>query len=41
MYSFVARQPILNRQQQPVAYELLFRQGLENVFPNISPEQVV
>jgi len=39
MYSFVARQPILNRQQQPVAYELLFRQGLENVFPNISPEQ--
>ena len=29
---FVARQPIFNRQQQVVAYELLFRKGLENTF---------
>lgn len=38
MYSFVARQPILNLQQQPVAYELLFRQGLSNQFPQVSAE---
>lgn len=39
MYSFVARQPILDQHQRPVAYELLFRQGLSNHFPNISAEQ--
>lgn len=38
MYSFVARQPILNLHQQPVAYELLFRQGLSNHFPQVSAE---
>lgn len=38
MHSFVARQPILDRQLRPVAYELLFRQGLENHFPDISAE---
>jgi len=38
MHSFVARQPILDRQLRPVAYELLFRQGLENQFPDISAE---
>ena len=29
---FVARQPILDRDQQVVGYELLFRDGIENVF---------
>lgn len=38
MYSFVARQPILNKHLQPVAYELLFRDGLSNAFPNVSAE---
>ncbi|KAA8999041.1 EAL domain-containing protein [Affinibrenneria salicis] len=38
MYSFVARQPILNRYLQPVAYELLFRQGIRNRFPDVSAE---
>ncbi|MBI9093072.1 MAG: HDOD domain-containing protein [Desulfobacterium sp.] len=32
---FVARQPILDRQQKTVAYELLFRDGLENSFPDM------
>ncbi|MGL4752126.1 MAG: EAL and HDOD domain-containing protein [Aeromonadaceae bacterium] len=39
MYSFVARQPILDEHQRPVAYELLFRKGLSNSFPDISAEQ--
>ncbi len=38
MYSFVARQPILDQHQRPVAYELLFREGLSNQFPNVSAE---
>lgn len=38
MYSFVARQPILDHHQSPVAYELLFREGLSNQFPNVSAE---
>ncbi|OSN09912.1 diguanylate phosphodiesterase [Lonsdalea iberica] len=38
MYSFVARQPILDQHLQPVAYELLFRQGITNKFPDVSPE---
>ncbi|MCP4119894.1 MAG: HDOD domain-containing protein [Desulfobacteraceae bacterium] len=32
---YVARQPILDRQQRTVAYELLFRDGLENSFPDM------
>jgi len=39
MYSYVARQPILNSDQQVVAYELLFRDGESNSFPNIDPNQ--
>ena len=39
MYSFVARQPILDTKQKTVAYELLFRQGLTNAFPKISSAQ--
>jgi len=35
MYSYIARQPILNRQKKLVAYELLFRDGPANRFPNI------
>src|SRR5512144_3140534 len=31
-FRFVARQPILNREQQVLAYELLFRDGIENFF---------
>jgi EAL and modified HD-GYP domain-containing signal transduction protein len=33
MKVFVARQPIMNRNNQVVAYELLYRDGAENVFP--------
>jgi EAL and modified HD-GYP domain-containing signal transduction protein len=32
LFRFVARQPILTREQQVFGYELLFRDGLENVF---------
>lgn len=39
MYSFVARQPILDRKMKTYAYELLFRQGLTNAFPQISSEK--
>ncbi|WP_409159560.1 EAL and HDOD domain-containing protein [Pectobacterium sp. B2J-2] len=38
MYSFVARQPILNQHLQTVAYELLFRMDVTNKFPDVSPE---
>jgi EAL and modified HD-GYP domain-containing signal transduction protein len=31
-FRFVARQPILNRDQQVIGYELLFRGGIENFF---------
>ncbi len=39
MYSYVARQPILNVNQELEAYELLFRDGESNSFPNIDPDQ--
>lgn len=32
---FVARQPIFNKQKKLFAYELLFRTGMSNAFPNI------
>lgn len=35
MYFYAARQPILDRNKQLYAYELLFRDSLENVFPEI------
>lgn len=38
MYSFVARQPIFDRDLHTVAYELLFRSGLNNYFPNVPAE---
>jgi len=39
LYSYVARQPILSSDQELVAYELLFRDGESNCFPNIDPNQ--
>lgn len=39
MYSFVARQPILDTKKRTYAYELLFRKGLTNAFPNVSSEE--
>ncbi|ACS85961.1 EAL and HDOD domain-containing protein [Musicola paradisiaca] len=38
MYSFVARQPIFDRHLNTVAYEIFFRNGLTNAFPNVSSE---
>jgi EAL and modified HD-GYP domain-containing signal transduction protein len=39
MEVFVARQPIFNGKMKVVAYELLFRSGLENAFPNVNGDQ--
>ena len=39
MSVFVARQAILNRNQNVVAYELLFRDSPENCFPGVSDGQ--
>ncbi|WP_153731129.1 EAL and HDOD domain-containing protein [Sporosarcina obsidiansis] len=36
---FIGRQPILGRQGNIYAYELLYRNSEENVFPDINPEQ--
>ena len=33
MKVFTARQAIFNRRQHTVAYEVFFRDGIENVFP--------
>lgn len=38
MYAYIARQPILNADKVVVAYELLFRDGKSNQFPNIDPD---
>lgn len=38
-YSYIARQPILDAQKNLVAYELLFRDGPNNKFPDIEAEQ--
>jgi c-di-GMP-related signal transduction protein len=35
MDTFVARQPILDRSKDTIAYELLFRDGIKNAFPDI------
>jgi EAL and modified HD-GYP domain-containing signal transduction protein len=39
MFAYVARQPILDRKQDVYAYELLFRDGKSNSFPDISPDE--
>lgn len=37
MEVFVARQPILDAEQRVYGYELLFRSGMDNVFPGTDP----
>lgn len=38
MYFYIARQAILNRDKSMYGYELLFRNGANNAFPDISPD---
>ncbi|TMO62566.1 EAL and HDOD domain-containing protein [Pseudoalteromonas aurantia] len=39
MYFYAARQPILDINKELVGYELLFRDGVDNVFPNIDGDE--
>jgi EAL and modified HD-GYP domain-containing signal transduction protein len=39
MYSYVARQPILDINRELFAYELLFRDGKSNAFPDVCPDE--
>ncbi|MFC4655421.1 MULTISPECIES: EAL and HDOD domain-containing protein [Rheinheimera] len=39
MYCYVARQPIFNLQKEVMGYELLFRDGVDNSFPNINADE--
>lgn len=39
MFAYVARQAIYDKQKQVFAYELLFRNGLENCFPDVLPDE--
>ncbi|RDV24192.1 EAL domain-containing protein [Alteromonas aestuariivivens] len=39
MFAYVARQPIFDANQEVYAYELLFRNGEDNCFPDISPDE--
>ena len=39
MYFYAARQPILDKEKQLYAYELLFRDSIDNVFPNIDGDE--
>ena len=39
MSFYAARQPILNKDKTLFAYELLFRQSLDNIFPNINDNE--
>jgi c-di-GMP-related signal transduction protein len=39
METFIARQPIFDRQQKVYAYELLFRSGLDNIFDYPDPDE--
>ena len=38
MYSYVARQPILDLKKNTIGYELLFRDGPKNTFPAVEAE---
>lgn len=38
MHAYIAKQPILNNVRQIVAYELLYRDSLDNSFPTINAE---
>ncbi|MDP5205812.1 hypothetical protein ORI99_01955 [Alishewanella sp. SMS9] len=39
MYGFIARQPIFNVSKETIGYELLFRDGEANAFPNINADE--
>jgi len=39
MYFYTARQPILDKEKNLFAYELLFRDGVENVFPEVDSNE--
>lgn len=39
MYTYVARQPILDLAKKTIGYELLFRDGPKNTFPLVEPEE--
>lgn len=39
MYFYAARQPILNAEKKLFAYELLFRDSVDNVFPDIDEDE--
>lgn len=39
MFAYVARQAILDREQKIQGYELLFRDGKQNCFPEVQPDQ--
>lgn len=38
-FSYIARQPIVDRRQRVFGYELLFRDSEQNSFPNIDPDE--
>ncbi|GHG68374.1 histidine kinase [Alishewanella longhuensis] len=39
MFFYAARQPILDRNKELIGYELLFRDGIDNAFPNIDGDE--
>ena len=39
MFFYAARQPILDRNKALFGYELLFRDGVDNAFPNIDGDE--
>ncbi len=39
MFAFIARQPILDREKDVFAYELYFRDGKNNCFPNVERDE--
>jgi len=39
MYFYAARQPIFDKDKQLMGYELLFRDGVDNVFPDIDGDE--
>ena len=39
MFAFIARQPILDRHKEVFAYELFFRDGKNNYYPNVEREE--
>ncbi|WP_421132664.1 EAL and HDOD domain-containing protein [Alteromonas sp. A079] len=39
MFAYIARQPIFDAERSVYAYELLFRSGEENCFPDIPPDE--